>query len=686
MIIAYTIKGYGLPTAGHPQNHSSLLTVERIRRSSPPIWAWTRRTRGAGSTPTARRAGCARPPRTGCAATRFRHCPRRRFPTDIGRTPKGTATTQAALGRVLLDLTREAPDAAKRVVTVSPDVSSTTNLGGLGQQGRRVVGGRAAQLVRRRRRDDHALAREAHRAAHGTRHRRDQPGRTDGRARRHLEPVGAAAVPDRGDVRPVRRTRPRTVVVRHLRRRTVDPGRHPVRGHPRRRRRCAPVDQDPVDRPRTARLHQLRTGVRDRRRVDAARQHRPGSAARTAPRRTCGCPPARSTRPWPRCPTDPAARERRRRQVVAGGYPLAAPRRCAVTIVGDGRDDHRSPRRRRSARRAGHARRRRVHHQPRAAVRGRAGPAGPRTGRQLDPRSAVPRRPGHPDGHRPRRPPAHPGLPRRHQPGAQRRLGCQQVRAGRLPRRRLPLPRHRHRQHRRAPPSTSSPDRQPPHQPGAGDHHGHRTTRRHHACGCRPSGRASSEGTVTRWLKQPGDHIDAEEPLLEVATDKVDTEIPSPVAGILDRILAEENDVVAVGAGLAIIVDLSTGPVAGIVRSLSPCIGTCCGSDIPCRGSVTGNRLPPRLAVPREEPTPGGTIVEKLPRIRRTIARRMVESLQVAAQLTTVLESMSPRSPDFVPHTRTPSTNGPGSSSRSCRSSPRPQWRRWRSTVSSMPP
>jgi pyruvate dehydrogenase E1 component len=52
------------------------------------------------------------------------------LPVDIGRTPSGTATTQAALGRVLLDLTREAPEAAKRVVTVSPDVSSTTNLGG----------------------------------------------------------------------------------------------------------------------------------------------------------------------------------------------------------------------------------------------------------------------------------------------------------------------------------------------------------------------------------------------------------------------------------------------------------------------------------------------------------------------------------------------------------------------------
>src|SRR5204862_5584577 len=51
-------------------------------------------------------------------------------PTDIGRTPTGTATTQAALGRTLLDLTRAAPEASRRVVTVSPDVSSSTNLGG----------------------------------------------------------------------------------------------------------------------------------------------------------------------------------------------------------------------------------------------------------------------------------------------------------------------------------------------------------------------------------------------------------------------------------------------------------------------------------------------------------------------------------------------------------------------------
>jgi 2-oxoglutarate dehydrogenase E2 component (dihydrolipoamide succinyltransferase) len=58
------------------------------------------------------------------------------------------------------------------------------------------------------------------------------------------------------------------------------------------------------------------------------------------------------------------------------------------------------------------------------------------------------------------------------------------------------------------------------------------------------------EGTITRWLKQPGDAIEADEPLLEVATDKVDTEIPAPATGVLTKLLAEEDSVVAVGDAL----------------------------------------------------------------------------------------------------------------------------------------
>src|SRR5687768_17057874 len=68
-------------------------------------------------------------------------------------------------------------------------------------------------------------------------------------------------------------------------------------------------------------------------------------------------------------------------------------------------------------------------------------------------------------------------------------------------------------------------------------------------------GESVTEGTVTRWLKQPGDHVDVDEPLLEVSTDKVDTEIPSPAAGTLLEIKVQEDETVEVGAELATIGD-----------------------------------------------------------------------------------------------------------------------------------
>ncbi len=66
-------------------------------------------------------------------------------------------------------------------------------------------------------------------------------------------------------------------------------------------------------------------------------------------------------------------------------------------------------------------------------------------------------------------------------------------------------------------------------------------------------GESVTEGTVTRWLKQEGDQVEADEPLLEVSTDKVDTEIPSPASGVLTKILVSEDETVDVGAELAVI-------------------------------------------------------------------------------------------------------------------------------------
>ncbi|TDD07177.1 pyruvate dehydrogenase [Saccharopolyspora terrae] len=129
VIFAYTIKGYGLATEGHPQNHGSLLAEEQMRQLAGQVGAdlddpWHR---FADDSPAGKR--CAE------TASRLRRRERARvkppkLPTDIGRTPSGTTTTQAALGRTLLDLTRESPEAAERIVTLAPDVSSTTNLGG----------------------------------------------------------------------------------------------------------------------------------------------------------------------------------------------------------------------------------------------------------------------------------------------------------------------------------------------------------------------------------------------------------------------------------------------------------------------------------------------------------------------------------------------------------------------------
>src|SRR2546429_5106627 len=66
-------------------------------------------------------------------------------------------------------------------------------------------------------------------------------------------------------------------------------------------------------------------------------------------------------------------------------------------------------------------------------------------------------------------------------------------------------------------------------------------------------GESVTEGTVTRWLKQEGDRVEADEPLLEVSTDKVDTEIPAPASGVLERIVVHEDETAEVGSELAVI-------------------------------------------------------------------------------------------------------------------------------------
>lgn len=148
-------------------------------------------------------------------------------------------------------------------------------------------------------------------------------------------------------------------------------------------------------------------------------------------------------------------------------------------------------------------------------------------------------------------------------------------------------------------------------------------------------GEGVTEATITRWLKAVGDPVEPDEALLEVATDKVDTEIPAPAAGILMQIVESEDAVVAVGAVVARLRIAASADETADVPAPPP--------PVPDPAST-----PAQAAIPTAEysaqPDLGAGVdrvdrVEKLPRIRRTIARRMVESLQTAAQLTTVVEA-----------------------------------------------
>ncbi len=129
IVLAYTVKGYRLATEGHPQNHSALLNEEQMRDLADSLgvdlddpWQRFAPDSRAGRLCAATRERLARPELERPVALDL--------PLDLGRTASGSATTQAALGRALLDLNRAAPEAGARIVTVSPDVSSSTNLAG----------------------------------------------------------------------------------------------------------------------------------------------------------------------------------------------------------------------------------------------------------------------------------------------------------------------------------------------------------------------------------------------------------------------------------------------------------------------------------------------------------------------------------------------------------------------------
>ena len=120
-------------------------------------------------------------------------------------------------------------------------------------------------------------------------------------------------------------------------------------------------------------------------------------------------------------------------------------------------------------------------------------------------------------------------------------------------------------------------------------------------------GESVSEGTVTRWLKNEGDMVAVDEPLLEVSTDKVDTEIPSPVAGILTKIVVGVDQTVAVGAELAVIADSAgasaPAPVAAPAAPVAPPVVAA-----PVAAPVAATP-PPAAPVAAPASSGGGTVI-----------------------------------------------------------------------------
>lgn len=129
VVFAYTVKGRGLPVEGSPSNHSALLTEEQYRELAEVL--------GTSADDPWQAFDPASPAGQLCAAAAARlkraetaPLPPPAVPVELGRAYRGEHSTQATLGRVMTDLARDAPSVAARVVTVSPDVASSTNTGG----------------------------------------------------------------------------------------------------------------------------------------------------------------------------------------------------------------------------------------------------------------------------------------------------------------------------------------------------------------------------------------------------------------------------------------------------------------------------------------------------------------------------------------------------------------------------
>src|SRR5215831_18165797 len=120
-------------------------------------------------------------------------------------------------------------------------------------------------------------------------------------------------------------------------------------------------------------------------------------------------------------------------------------------------------------------------------------------------------------------------------------------------------------------------------------------------------GESVTEGTVTRWLKKEGEHVTADEPLLEVSTDKVDTEIPSPATGVLRGIVVDEDETVAVGAQLAVIeASESAAPAPEAAAPAAPEAAPAASEGAPPAQVAAEQAAPAQAAPAQAAPEPAG--------------------------------------------------------------------------------
>jgi pyruvate dehydrogenase E2 component (dihydrolipoyllysine-residue acetyltransferase) len=158
-------------------------------------------------------------------------------------------------------------------------------------------------------------------------------------------------------------------------------------------------------------------------------------------------------------------------------------------------------------------------------------------------------------------------------------------------------------------------------------------------------GESVTEGTVTRWLKKEGERVEADEPLLEVSTDKVDTEIPSPASGILRGITVAEDETVAVGAQLAIIDDAADGAGAASGGEQAPA----------AEPAPAAPPAPPPLSAEPGGPPAGGPEPGSYPYAVPEPAPAPQEYAQPAA----AYPAPAPAEPQYRPEYSAPYSQGP---------------------------